>query len=300
MFRINTLIWILFFLIMFACSDSTTDSDPLRDGPGPAIGISAGLDPTLAPGDDFGGLAGASTSTYDSPANWQSDPENLPRFQSDSCGFLEGGLDLGTNAASEFSAQRTGPGIEAEAFNKFEVHNNNTRITIDFNVYADAQPREEYIMTGAEASLGGASPFGVETIGILYVIDIDNIIGHEAAIEIGWEINSIVGGDPYDATMDAVLMMNTIRSCGEVENLFPFDPNSEYLFYIFDESVSTTGSRNISLGRSTHSQVILSLELAVYAGAARAVRDGDGNIIFPEEYSFGNIEGSIEIKVGSR
>ncbi len=116
-----------------ACSDSSADSDERIGTPGPAIGISAGLDPTLSEGDDFGGLAGAVARPYGTPSVTNSSPSSLPRLQMDSsCNFWEGGRELGRNGASVYTAESSGAAVQAFASNAFQMHDNNTRITIDF------------------------------------------------------------------------------------------------------------------------------------------------------------------------
>ncbi|MCC5908227.1 MAG: hypothetical protein JJU13_18570 [Balneolaceae bacterium] len=289
---------LLILLSGVACSDSSTDSDDRIGTPGPAIGISAGLDPTLVPGDDFGALAGAVVRPHGSPSITNSSPSSLSRLQMESsCNFWEGGMELGRNGASEFTAESAGATVQAAASNTFEVHDDNTRISIDFEVGAIAEPQVEAVNTNAEASVSGADPFGIIESGVIYVIDMDNLGGHEVDIEIGWNLNTILGGDPDEAQLDAILMMNMIRSCGEEVDMFPFEPHSEYLFYILDESVSTSGSQTIHLGRTVNAQILLSLEAAVNANAFGEIRGSEGQLLQPSVHSFGSVDGQIEINV---
>lgn len=288
---------LLIFLSGVACSDSSTDSDERIGTPGPAIGISAGLDPTLVPGDDFGALAGAVARPHGSPSITNSSPSSLSRLQMESsCNFWEGGMEIGRNGASVFTAESSGATVQAVASNTFEVHDDNTRISIDFELGAIAEPQEEAVNSYAEASVSGADPFGIIESGVIYVIDMDNLGHHEVDIEIGWELNTVLGGDPNEAQLDAILMMNIIRSCGEEVDMFPFEPNSEYLFYILDESVSISGSNTIHLGRTLNAQILLSLEAAVSANAFGEIRNSDGQLLQPSVSSYGNVEGLIEIK----
>lgn len=295
------LLSISLLLILFtgvACSDSSTDSDDRILTPGPAIGISAGLDPTLVPGDDFGALAGAVARPHGSPSITNSSPSSLSRLQMESsCNFWEGGMELGRNGESVFTAESAGATVQAVASNTFEVHNDNTRISIDFELGAIAEPQEEAVNTYAEASVSGADPFGIIESGVIYVIDMDNLGRHEVDIEIGWELQTVLGGDPDEAQLDAILMMNIIRSCGEEVDMFPFEPNSEYLFYILDESVSISGSNTIHLGRTLNAQVLLSLEAAVSANAFGEIRNAEGQLIQPSVHGFGSVDGQIGINV---
>jgi len=264
--------------------------------PGPAIGLSVGLDPTLLEGDDFGGLAGTYLDLFPVAVPiYDSQPPDLPRLEFDPiCDFYTGGILLGDGGPSIYTSQTTSHGLSAAASMTIQSHDDNTRVTVEYTLSAAATPPEETFSWAAMAGTQGADPFGIPSHGVFLVIDVSNLGLHgDMEVLIEWDITGELGGDQEEATWDAFADYRYIPECGS-----PMSPPIP-LFEVIEGAGNPSGSRSIQLGNVLSSQIVIEMDVGIIAGAVSEIRDEDGQLIEPAKQSNGNVEGFIEIIVVS-
>jgi hypothetical protein len=256
--------------------------------PEPAMGISVGLDPTLIPGDDFGGLAGTYLDMFPVAVPiYDSQPPDLPRLEFDpTCDFYIGGIPLAADGPSIYASQSASQGLSAVASMTIQSHDDNTRITVEYALSAAATPPGETFSWGAMAGTQGADPFGIPSHGVFLVLDVLGNGTDHVELHIEWNLTGGLDGDPDEATWDAYADYRYMIECGGV--LSPPIP----LFEVIEGGGEPVGSRTIDLGNTISGQVIFELDAGVIANATSGAPPEE-----PPTQSSSAAEGVIEIRL---